>query len=288
MGIQTMASPGGGGGQRSQIQSLARQGSLYSLTLNEVQSQLGEPLQSMNLEELLKGLDANQEVESTGDQYGSSSALQGQGSITMPRALREKRVDEVWRDIQQGHSKGSEERRSGLERQLTFGEMTLEDFLAKAGVVPEGSGKNGNNLVENAGADTVAGQSQQYGRGPHWLHQYHQIPGMDQQNVMGSYLPGRSVSQPVGVGSGQMMDAMYPEGQMGLSSPTVGAMSDPQTPGRKRGASSGMADKFVERRHKRMIKNRESAARSRARKQVGKCILLCDILSYPLFLFIVV
>ena len=280
MGIQTMASPGGGGGQRSQIQSLARQGSLYSLTLNEVQSQLGEPLQSMNLEELLKGLDANQEVESTGDQYGSSSALQRQGSITMPRALREKTVDVLWRDIQQGHNnKGSEEKRSGHERRLTFGEMTVEDFLAKAGVVPEGSSKNGNILMENTGADSIAEQSRQHGQGSHWLHQYHQIPGMDQQNVMGSYLPGRSVSQPVGVGSGQMMDAMYPEGQMGLSSPTVGAMSDPQTPGRKRGASSGMADKFVERRHKRMIKNRESAARSRARKQVGKCILLCDILS---------
>ena len=194
----------------------------------------------------------------------------------MPRALREKRVDEVWRDIQQGHNKGSEERRSGHERQLTFGEMTLEDFLAKAGVVPEGSSKRGNNLMGNTGADPMAGQGQQYGQGSHWLHQYHQIPGMEQQNVMGAYLPGQSVPPPVGVGSGKMMDAMYPEGQMSLSSPTVGAMSDPQTPGRKRGASSDMAssdmaDKLVDRRQKRMIKNRESAARSRARKQVGQC-----------------
>lgn len=266
MGIQTMASQGGGGGQRSQIQSLARQGSLYSLTLNEVQNHLGEPLHSMNLEELLKGLDANQEVDGPGnDQYASTSGLQRQGSITMPRSLRDKTVDEVWRDIQQGHTKGGDERRPGHERQLTFGEMTLEDFLAKAGVVPEGPVKNGNNIMQNAGTDVVAGQAQQYGQGSHWLHQYHQMPGMD--NMVGAYMTARPVAQSMSAGAGQMMDVMYPEGQMSISSPTVGAMSDSQTPGRKRGASSDMTDKLVERRQKRMIKNRESAARSRARKQ---------------------
>lgn len=266
MGIQTMTSQGGGGcgGRRSLVQSLARQGSLYSLTLNEVQSHLGEPLHSMNLEELLKGLDADQEVDAPGDQYASCSGLWRQGSITMPRALRDKTVDEVWRDIQQGHKKGDEERRPSHERQLTFGEMTLEDFLAKAGVVPEGTVKNRNNLVENAGADPMASQGQQFGQGSHWLHQYHQMPGVDQQNVMGAYMAGRPVPQPIGVGSGQMMDAMYPEG---ISSPTVGTMSDSHTPGRKRGSSSYLTDKLVERRQKRMIKNRESAARSRARKQ---------------------
>ncbi|XP_020253620.1 ABSCISIC ACID-INSENSITIVE 5-like protein 2 [Asparagus officinalis] len=253
MGIQTMTSQGGGGGQRSQVQSLGRQGSLYSLTLNEVQNHLGEPLHSMNLEELLKGLDTNQEVDSHADQYASSSGLQRQGSITMPRGLRDKTVDEVWKDIQNGHeNKDANDRRSDQERQLTFGEMTLEDFLAKAGVVPEGSLKNANNVMENAAVGPMAGQ------GSHWLTQHHQ------QNVMRAYFPGCGVVQPIGVGSGTMMDAMYPEV---VSSPTVGAMSEPQTPGRKRGASSDVPDKLVERRQKRMIKNRESAARSRARKQ---------------------
>ncbi|KAJ6831661.1 ABSCISIC ACID-INSENSITIVE 5-like protein 2 [Iris pallida] len=111
MGIQTMATQGGGGGggHRSQIQSLARQGSLYSLTLNEVQTHLGEPLQSMNLEELLKGLDAEQSAAVDGpaaavgcDQYASGSGIHRQGSVTMPRGLVKKTVEEVWREIQQG------------------------------------------------------------------------------------------------------------------------------------------------------------------------------------------
>lgn len=45
-----------------------------------------------------------------------------------------------------------------------------------------------------------------------------------------------------------------------------------------RGRKSGALEKVVERRHRRMIKNRESAARSRARKQVS-------VLVEPLYIF---
>ncbi|KAG1365548.1 ABSCISIC ACID-INSENSITIVE 5-like protein 2 [Cocos nucifera] len=279
-----MASQGGGGsgGQRSQIESLARQGSLYSLTLNEVQSHLGEPLTSMNLDELLKSVfpEGNQslgmDLDTATSQYTSSSGLQRQGSITMPQALSKKTVDEVWRDIQQGQQKSSEEQRSGHERQYTLGEMTLEDFLVKAGVVVvEGSAKDANEMMRNVrpvgSANPVAGL-QDFGQGAHWLQQYHQMSAMDQhqqgqQSMMDAYVPSRPVPQPLGLGTSPILDAVYPDGQMSISSPGLGALSDPQTPGRKRAASGDMTDKLVERRQKRMIKNRESAARSRARKQ---------------------
>lgn len=287
MGIQTMSSQGGGAsaGQRSQIQSLARQGSLYSLTLNEVQTHLGEPLSSMNLDELLKSVwpadgEESQPIDLEGiptqyAQYASGSDLQRQGSITMPRALSKKTVDEIWKDIEHGLKKCDTKQTTAQDSQMTLGEMTLEDFLVKAGVVAEGPVKDGtipSGSVGPVGAhDPVAGV-QESRQGMHWLHPYHQMPSMDQQHqvqqsMIGSYIGGYPVPPQISVGTGPILDAMYPEGQMNLSSPTMGTSSDPQTPRRKRGASGDMVEKIVERRQKRMIKNRESAARSRARKQ---------------------
>ncbi|XP_020583900.1 ABSCISIC ACID-INSENSITIVE 5-like protein 2 [Phalaenopsis equestris] len=279
MGTQTIAATSGGGNgggmQRPQIQSLSRQESLYGLTLNEVQNHLGEPLHSMNLDELLKSIfpvDENQgqgmEMEGF-TQYASGSGLQRQGSSTMPHSLSKKTVDDVWRDIQQGRLKkvhSIEDRRPGHghERQPTLGEMTLEDFLVKAGVVAEGTVvKRKDNAAGNVDGMSIANQMAgvpDYAQGAHWLHHYHPLQGMDQQqrqqNVMEAYMPSRSVLQP-----------MYTDSQVNISSPTVGALSDSHVTGRKRVVSGDMADKLVERRQKRMIKNRESAARSRARKQ---------------------
>ncbi|XP_058079093.1 ABSCISIC ACID-INSENSITIVE 5-like protein 2 isoform X2 [Magnolia sinica] len=296
MGIQMMGSQGNG--QQSQFQPLARQSSLYNLTLDEVQNQLGDlgkPLSSMNLDELLKnvwsvevnpvmGMDT--ENSALPGPVSSASGLHRQGSMTLTQALSKKTVDEVWRDIQQGQSKGREERRE-KERQPTLGEMTLEDFLMKAGIVAEERKKKGvgdpqnlegiSNVGSVLGADPMVGP-QNFPQHPPWMQQYqlpllhqqqHQQPQHQQQNMMGTYMAGRPVSQPLGIGggAGPLLDVAYPENQMGLSSPLMGTLSDTQTPGRKRVAPGDVVEKTVERRQKRMIKNRESAARSRARKQ---------------------
>lgn len=191
MGVQTMASLGGGA---SGGRALSRQGSVYSLTLTEVETQLGEPLRSMNLDDLLRTVLPAAE----------------------PATAAKKTVDEVWRDIQSASS----------GRHPTMGEMTLEDFLSRAGVPVDGGG---------AGC-----------AGPHWLHHY-QPP------------PQQQYPRPTGVGAAPSLNAVvYRDGFL-----SPGA-------GRKRGAvDGGVVERTVERRQKRMIKNRESAARSRARKQVG-------------------
>lgn len=270
MGIETMGSQGGGdtNGKQSQFQPLARQNSMYSLTLDEVQNQLGDlgkPLSSMNLDELLKNVwtaEANQssvmEIESTAQ--ANQTALQRQASLSLTGALCKKTVDEVWRDIQQ--SKNNEEKKT-QDRQPTLGEMTLEDFLVKAGVVAETSlDKKGAGPV---GFDqNVVPQFQQQGPWVQYPQQQYQHPP---QGMMGVYMSGQPIAQPLHIGAGAVMDVPYPENQLAIPSPLVGTLSDTQTHGRKRSVPEDTVEKTVERRQKRMIKNRESAARSRARKQ---------------------
>ncbi|KAF0892105.1 hypothetical protein E2562_013485 [Oryza meyeriana var. granulata] len=251
MGSQTMASKTGGGAfaggtaaQRGQMQSLARQGSLYSLTLDEVQNHLGEPLHSMNLDELLRSVFpdgvATDGATTTSQQHELSLGLLRQGSITMPPELSKKTVDEVWKGIQAAPKRSAETGgRRRRERQPTLGEVTLEDFLVKAGVVTQGSLKGDAGNVDPVGRGVTATGTVDLTSGAQWIEQYkQQIASTDahqhgQQSVQGM----------------------------------IGGMSDSQTPGRKRGMSGDVADKLMERRQKRMIKNRESAARSRARKQ---------------------
>ncbi|KAG5237947.1 ABSCISIC ACID-INSENSITIVE protein [Salix suchowensis] len=271
MGMQTMGSQGDGSShhKQSQFQSLARQNSMYNLTLDEVQNQLGDlgkPLSSMNLDEFLKNVWTVEATQTTGLEveatlFANQTALQRQASLSLTSDLSKKTVDEVWKDIQQ--SKHDEEMKS-KERQPTLGEVTLEDFLVKAGVVAEASvdKKDGGSvvLVDTNAAQQFQQQSQwvQYPPQPQYQH--------PQQSMMGVYMPGQPMPQPLCMGAGSMMDVSCPENQVPLPPSLMGTLSDTQMPARKRGVPD-MIEKTVERRQKRMIKNRESAARSRARKQ---------------------
>ncbi|KAM0027463.1 putative transcription factor bZIP family [Helianthus debilis subsp. tardiflorus] len=254
MGTQTMGS-NGGGAQKSMLDGLSRQGSLYNLTLDEVQQQLGDlgkPFNSMNLDELLKSVYSAETNQGT-----SSNAV---NYTELNSGVTKKTVDEVWQDIQQGQrkkkndsdddgsnvSKGGSFKSGDGKRQRTLGEMTLEDFLVKAGVVAESSpGK----VNEEGNLEPQETQ---------WIsYQSHAVP---QQNMImaGHYQVQPSVTVP----GNSLMD-------VGYMSPTslMGSLSDRHMSGRKRFASGDVMEKTVERRQKRMIKNRESAARSRARKQ---------------------
>ena len=67
-----MSSLGGGGGGGGGGGALSRQGSVYGLTLNEVESHLGEPLRSMNLEDLLRTVLPADDAEPRGTGTGRS------------------------------------------------------------------------------------------------------------------------------------------------------------------------------------------------------------------------
>ncbi|XP_047311629.1 ABSCISIC ACID-INSENSITIVE 5-like protein 2 isoform X2 [Impatiens glandulifera] len=271
MGTKRMGSQGDSGSravnntiQDPRSQALTRQGSsLYNLTLDEVQNQLGDlgkPFSSMNLDELLKTVwnaEANQAANIGAMDYAAASAASGSLTPSLTRDLSKKTVDEVWQEIQQEQRNTVSLDRLN-ERQLTLGEITLEDFLVKAGAVAEACLGKGNALLPigiNETIQNIQHQQQQ------WMS--YQVPPIhqqqqQQQSMIAVYMPGQPSQQ---TAANPMMDASYPESLMGT-------LSDTQTPGRKRGASGDVVvERTVERRQKRMIKNRESAARSRARKQ---------------------
>uniref|UniRef100_A0A7N0VKB3 BZIP domain-containing protein n=2 Tax=Kalanchoe fedtschenkoi TaxID=63787 RepID=A0A7N0VKB3_KALFE len=343
-----------GGEHKNQALTLGRQSSIYSLTLDEFQHTLcdsGKNFGSMNMDEFLNSIwtaEENQAVNTSGaavaaatgaNQHGAHSlmnfghgesmsgrqitkqpSLPRQGSLTIPAPLCRKTVDEVWSEIhknQHGAQHASNVQTSGsAHRQPTFGEMTLEDFLVKAGVVRE----------QNNGQQLPPAQQQQYNLYQNSTHPTMPGPGFVTRTppilaVGGhgggvspaAFIPHGGVGVGGGVGdlsgygangkNGGTYHAAPYGGRVGngagegggygaaqslaidanvspVSSEGMGPQMDSVSGGQYgmdfggiRGPSNrkriidGPVEKVVERRQRRMIKNRESAARSRARKQ---------------------
>ncbi|KAG8647041.1 hypothetical protein MANES_09G056100v8 [Manihot esculenta] len=329
------------------LSSLGRQSSIYSLTLDEFQHALcegGKNFGSMNMDEFIASIwnaeehqavngatSNNDQINNKGEQgfnnlsgvrvISKQPSLSRQGSLSLPAPLCRKTVDEVWSEMHreqeqeqqyQGQSRSNGNNivnnpESAAPRQPTFGEMTLEDFLVKAGVVreqypaaPSGppqqqqygmyqSSNNNNKTATGTGfvSRTVLGIGGGTGGG---AVSYQTMPqgagpigetsgrngGFPQQTAAaaGSAYGGR-----VGNGGGYApSQAMGVMGQVSpVSSDTIRSSSIDNAAnqfgidvgglrGRKR-MVDGPVEKVVERRQRRMIKNRESAARSRARKQ---------------------
>ncbi|KAH7351987.1 hypothetical protein KP509_19G023900 [Ceratopteris richardii] len=137
---------------------LVRQLSVYSLTLNELQNahfELSKSLGSMNMDEFLMNIWTVEESQAIAAAMGRSSnseeldvneipqGIPRQTSISLPRSLRGKTLDDVWKDVIDNDKMTvkPDGEGSSQERQLTLEEVTLEDFLVKAGVVKkDGSG----------------------------------------------------------------------------------------------------------------------------------------------------
>lgn len=347
--------------------SLARQPSIYSLTFDEFQNtvgSIGKDFGSMNMDEFLKNIWTAEETQAMASAaFGVASeggvaggSLQRQGSLTLPRTLSQKTVDEVWRDIFKengGKDAGGNSPPNLQQRQQTLGEMTLEEFLVRAGVVredPQPTARPNNNggfygellqLSNNMGLGlgfpdrsneiginrVLDNNSQISNQSPHLpmnvngVRSSHQerprqqlypkqatmgyAPSMQftsnadagnsviKNGIMGigdhpainnGFVQGGGVQLQgggggmgmVGLGAGGATVAIESPSQLssdGLGKSNGDTSSLSPAPyvfnGGLRGRKcSGTVEKVVERRQRRMIKNRESAARSRARKQV--------------------
>lgn len=285
----------------SSLSSLTRQASIYSLTLQELQNAVNEPgksFGSMNMEEFLKNIWTVEESQAmaaamsgVGEGNGLSSgithqaSLQRQGSLSLPRNLAGKTVDEVWKEIHRSNDRSAG---NNLEqRQMTMGETTLEDFLAKVGVVrdetEEGPSANSSSSIvthvlgkmEAAGMQATSAQASRQAAPQQvdWINyqqllmQQHQ---QHQQHQLEAATTGFAGNLVAGLPASNVLDAsLDAQGVLGPSPLSLSpVMMTPDTPTRsKKRPLEIHEERSLEQRQKRMIKNRESAARSRARKQ---------------------
>ncbi|XP_074354856.1 protein ABSCISIC ACID-INSENSITIVE 5-like isoform X3 [Apium graveolens] len=289
--------------------SFSRQSSIYSLTLNEFQNTLtgsGKNYGSMNMDEFLQSIWTAEENEAQAQnantpvpasapmtsvttvnlqyQFGGTSNERGniarqvnlprQGSLSVPAPLNQRTVEEVWSELSRTQQSSNSFTHDGSKQNdPTYGEMTLEDFLVKVGVVRD----------ESAAPVQLAPPPYPSPPPPPPLPQLPQLQSPSQPQPQLSYgLYVNRNSRPAsgfmvlgcgGAGSvnvppfktlsqigGANVAAFLPGGRSSASD-GIGMSK----PGRKR-LIDGPGERVVERRQKRMIKNRESAARSRARK----------------------
>ncbi|KAG8077101.1 hypothetical protein GUJ93_ZPchr0006g41897 [Zizania palustris] len=253
---------------------LVRQGSIYSLTFDEFQTALGSARKdfgSMNMDELLRNIWTAEESQAIAapaaaavvDAQQQQQPIQRQGSLTLPRTLSQKTVDEVWRDIlgfgTDAQVAPAPAAPAQAHRQPTLGEMTLEEFLVRAGVVREDMGQR---IVLPPQAQALFPQSNvvapamQFGNGI--------VPGVIGQGATVA-MTVAAPATPVGLNRLGKVEG----GDLSSVSPVLYPF-DPALRVRK----GPTVEKVVERRQRRMIKNRESAARSRARKQISGVLSL--------------
>ncbi|XP_060216822.1 ABSCISIC ACID-INSENSITIVE 5-like protein 7 isoform X1 [Lycium barbarum] len=298
--------PESSGGNNSNF-LLGRQSSIYSFTFDELQSTcgLGKDLGSMNMDDLLKNIEESQALPSSA---GAGGNLQRQGSLTLPRTLSQKTVDEVWKDFQKETVNANDGSGTGGlnfgQGQSTLGEMTLEDFLVRAGAVREDmqpTGYSNDVTFTQPSNNNIA--FQQATQNPGQLS--NQIAGNNIFNVVSTtssqqkpQLPLFPKQTTVEFASPMQLGQLASRGTRApMSNPTANTSSIMQggvmSMAPVKGGSPGNLDtssvspspyaacgeggrgrrsctsfeKVVERRRKRMIKNRESAARSRDRKQ---------------------
>lgn len=263
--------------EEPQFPHLARQGSNYNLTLDhsQVRSNLGSISRPLNtsmahLDELLKNVISVDQEGQLLQNASSSSSLPtsiflGNFNLNGPlMTSKKKTMDEVWKEIvlhdHHPHEQLHHQTMTTIGKPTTA-TTTPEHLLVRAGIL---------NAHPMMPIDPTAVVSQQ----ADWF-QFQVTAAAQQQMTMldSNFKVCESVFE--NSSSAVHLDNYSESHQVGglsMPMPAISAASSSESQAahaeRKRHYSDEMKEKSIERRQKRMIKNRESAARSRARKQV--------------------
>jgi len=253
-----------------------KQNSILSLTLDEFQCKSGKSFSSLNMDEFLAASIWSSNDEATTQTQNAKNVVTTEhiisqqlgNSFSLPPPICKKTVDEVWSEIHKNQPQFKEanslKRSDTLKKQKALGEMSLEDFLVKAGVVQQSLSlpfKNHNgNVSSNMRPLNIAS-----------------CYGLRPSMAMG--LSTQCVSRN-GLATYQMLSQNNNLGVKDFAVEKCQSLTESSGCGNRKRMIDGPPEVVVERRQRRMLKNRESAARSRARRQV-----LCS--SYSTLCFIV-
>ncbi|XP_071729967.1 ABSCISIC ACID-INSENSITIVE 5-like protein 4 [Rutidosis leptorrhynchoides] len=218
----------------------------------------------MNMDEILKNIWTSEETQAMAPISNFGANFQKQGSLNLPQTLGQKMVDEVWKDLHKDVNFIKEPNLQPQEKQPTLCEMTLEDFLHKAGVVGETTLENKlASGLKNVNSNQVFHQNPVVNESKHEDKRQKIIPKQAAFNFTSSLNVVTNPQLGSFVSGKKSLSNLFQNSNLETST-TSYTYGERVVHERKR---SGILEKVVERRQKRMIKNRESASRSRARKQ---------------------
>lgn len=250
--------------EEPKISPLRKQSSILSLTLDEIQCKSGISFGSMSMDEFISSIWNSEDNKKLTSQSQISHGLKltdptssnpQQASFSVPPPICKKTVDEVWSEIHKDQPHQNEiTQNEHLKREQTFGEMTLEEFLIKAGVVQESS----------FSLPFINSSSAQPKPAIQFQNQSRMGLGFcAQKSNVGNGIGGYSVLS-------QRNSAVVREGTSsgGGVQKWQSVRDTSEVGGSRKRIIDGPPEVVVERRQRRMLKNRESAARSRARRQV--------------------
>ncbi|XP_050378575.1 ABSCISIC ACID-INSENSITIVE 5-like protein 3 [Argentina anserina] len=247
----------GNGDDEPQFPPLAGQGSNYNLTLdcNEVEinmANISKPLNTSmaHLDEFLKNvISVDQEGQLV--QHPSSSSLPTSlflGNFNLNGSLmgsKKTTIDDVWKEIAH-HDHQS----------LNFNSAAANESMHHQRMTTIGEPPETSQTTPPEHLLTI-------------LNSHPMMP-IDPEVVVSQQADWFQFQVAAAAQQMTMLDSNFKVG-MSIPMPAISAASSSESQathaGRKRNYSDEMKEKSIERRQKRMIKNRESAARSRARKQ---------------------